>query len=259
MPPDSVPGAAVPASAPTSRNRAAFLAGMLQALPFLIVLLPFGLVFGVTAVNAGMDLWQVLGFSTIVLAGASQITAVQLLVEQAPLPIVILSALAVNLRMAMYSASLVPWVGQASPRMRALLAYVLIDQTYALSIRRYEENPRMTLPERLAFFFGVVVVLALPWPVFSVIGATLGQAIPPEFALDFAVPITFLAMIAPLLRSRPHLAAAVTGFAVAAALRHMPSGTGLMIAAPIAMAVGAELERRQARRQAQQPAPEGAS
>lgn len=230
------------------RLRASFAAGVVQSLPFLIVLAPFGLVFGVTATNAGMDLWQVLGFSTIVLAGAAQISAVQLLVDQAPLVVVILSSLAVNLRMAMYSASMVPWIGQASPRTRALVAYVLIDQTFTLSIRRFEANPRLTMPERLAFFSGTALVLALPWPIFAVLGATIGRAIPPQYALDFAVPITFLAMISPLLRSRPHLAAAATGFALAAALRHMPAGTGLMIAAPIAMAVGAEIERRQSRR-----------
>lgn len=222
----------------------AFAAGMVRALPFLIVLVPFGLVFGVTAIRAGLDLWQVIGFSAVVLAGASQITALQLMVDHAPLIVILLSALAVNLRLGMYSAALVPWLGSASAGARALIAYVLIDQSFALSLQQFEDNPRMSVPQRTAFFFGTATVLALTWPVFTAVGATLGRAIPPEYALDFAVPITFLSMIAPQLRSLPHLAAAVTGFVLAALLRGLPAGVGLLIAALIAMLVGAELDRR---------------
>lgn len=226
----------------------AYVAGILRSIPFLIVIGPFGLVFGVAATDTGLSFWQIAGFSTIVLAGAAQITALQLMVEQAPLVIVILSALAVNLRMAMYSAAMVPWLGRTSAGMRALIAYVLIDQTFALSLKQFEDNPQMSHGQRLAYFFGTSTVLALTWPLFTALGATLGRTIPAGYALDFAVPITFLAMVSPQLRSVPHLVAAVVGFGLSAALSGLPSGLNLIIAGPVAMAVGAELERRQARR-----------
>lgn len=226
----------------------AFAAGVVVGLPFLIVLVPFGLVFGVAAVKAGLDFWQVVGFSTVVLAGASQIIALQLMVEQAPLLIILISALAVNLRLAMYSAALVPWFGQASLGLRAAIAYALIDQTFALSLKQFEDNPRMTLGQRAAYFFGSALVLAATWPVFTGLGASLGQAIPPEYALDFAVPIAFLSMIAPGLRSVPHLVTAVVAFTLAALLRGLPYGTGLLIASIVAMIVGAEVERRRTTR-----------
>ena len=78
--------------------RQAFWHGLVQSLPFMLVLVPFGMLFGVVAAEAGLSLVHVLGFSTLVLAGASQFTAVQLMTDQAPVLVVIITAIAVNLR-----------------------------------------------------------------------------------------------------------------------------------------------------------------
>ncbi|MTH34736.1 branched-chain amino acid ABC transporter permease [Paracoccus limosus] len=216
--------------------------GVVQALPFVLVLVPFGMLFGVLANEAGLDLAQVLGFSVLVLAGASQFTALQLISDHAPLVIVILSALVVNLRMAMYSAALVPWLGGAAPRQKALLAYTLIDQTYALSVQHYEANPRLRLDQRLAYFFGTSISCCIPWFLASAVGFTLGRAIPESWALDFALPITFLAMIAPMLRSFAHVAAATVAVLASLAFSGLPSGLGVLLAAPLAMATGVAVE-----------------
>ena len=227
-----------------------FWHGIWQSMPFLIVIIPFALLFGVVASEAGLNLAQIMGFSVLVLAGASQFTAVQLLSDNAPAIIVILSGLAVNLRMAMYSASLVPWLGTAPGRHKAWLAYVLIDQSYALSIQHYERHPRLRMSQRLAYFAGCAALLCLPWMVATGVGAVIGQAIPEGIALDFAMPITFLAMIAPMLRTPAHLAACFSAIAAALALAGLPSGLGLLIAAPVGMAVGALVETRTAPQEA---------
>lgn len=227
---------------------ACFRHGLLQSLPFLLVIVPFGALFGIVAAEAGLDLAQVMGFSLLVLAGASQFTAVQLLSDHAPVLVVILSALAVNLRMAMYSASLVPWIGTAAPGQRRLVAYLLVDQSYALSLQHYEKYPRLTIRQRLAYFMGTSAVCCIPWMIATYLGATVGDAIPESWALDFAVPITFLAMIAPMLRTLAHMAAALVSVVVALVLAFLPSGLGLLIAAPLGMATGAWVEGRMARR-----------
>lgn len=216
--------------------------GLVQALPFLLVLLPFGVLFGVVAAEAGLNLAQVLGFSILVLAGASQFTAVQLLSEHTPTIIVIVSALAVNLRMAMYSASMVPWLGEASPRQRAIVAYLLIDQTYAMSLQQFEANPRLSLQQRFAYFVGSAIACCVPWIIACGVGFTAGRAIPESWALDFAVPITFLAMVAPMLRSAAHIAAAAMSIIASLVFSVLPSGLGVLIAAPLAMATGACVE-----------------
>lgn len=226
----------------------AFRTGFLQALPFLLVMIPFALLFGVVATAAGLSIVQTMGFSLLVLAGASQFTAVQLLSDHAPVLIVLASSLAINMRMAMYSAALTPWLGRAQGWQRALIAYVLVDQTYGMAIQQFERRPDMTVPQRVAYVLGASPVLCLPWLLFTYVGATAGQLIPAEWPLDFAVPITFLAMIAPMLRTLAHVVAALVAVTAALALAGLPSGTGVLIAGPLGMAAGAGFETWQARR-----------
>jgi predicted branched-subunit amino acid permease len=222
--------------------KAAFAKGFRATLPFLIVVTPFSMLFGVVAQEAGLQLAQTMGFTILVIAGAAQFAALQMMVDGATLPLVLLAALAVNLRMAMYSAALVPHLGKAPLRVRALAAYLLFDQTYAISVAAYEKDPTWQLPQKIGFYFGVAVPLASVWCSMTLVGALIGSAVPPEFALDFALPITFLALIAPMLRSLAHVVAALISVVVALALSSLPTGVGLIIAAIAAMVAGALVE-----------------
>lgn len=229
---------------------AAFWRGFRHGLPFLLVIIPFGLLFGVAATEAGLNLAEVMGFSVLVLAGASQFAAVQLMTENAPVLMVILTALAVNLRMAMYSAALAPHLGAAPGWQKALVAYFMVDQVYALAAQDYEQRPRQALAEKLAYYAGACAPVCPQWLVATWAGAVLGEAIPPEFALDFAVPITFLAMLAPMMRTLAHLAAALVSIVLALALAFLPAGIGLLVAAVAAMITGAQVELWMQRRRA---------
>ena len=233
---------------PASSPKSAFLRGALDGAPFILVVVPFAALFGVVASEAGLPLAEVMGFSVLVIAGAAQFAALQLMQDGAPTLIILATALAVNLRMAMYSASLAPHLGGVKPWQKALVAYFLVDQSYMLAISRYESRPDMSQSEKLAYFMGVMAPVAPAWYLASFGGAVLGAAIPPTFALDFAVPITFLAMVAPMLKSAAHVAAALTSILTALALAWMPYGTGLLVAALAAMVVGAEVERQMVRR-----------
>lgn len=228
----------------------AYWRGFRQALPFVLVIAPFGLLFGVAGSEAGLNLLEVMGFSVLVIAGASQFTAVQLMNDHASTVMVILASLAVNLRMAMYSAALAPHLGAATRWHKALVAYFMVDQVFAISNADYEKAPRQGLAEKLSFYAGACTPVCPLWYVTSFAGAWLGAAIPPEFALDFAVPITFLAMIAPMLRSLPHLVAAGVSVVAALVLSFLPAGTGLILAAVAAMVAGAQTELWLARRRA---------
>lgn len=233
---------------PLSTSGAAYWRGMRDGAPFVLVVIPFSLLFGVLATESGLTLAQGMGFNVIVVAGAAQFIAVSLMAENAPMAVVIATALAVNLRMAMYSAALVPHLGAAPLWKRAIIAYMNVDQTYAASVLEYERRPGMTLSQKLAFFFGVATPIMPTWYAFALIGAVAGASIPPAFALDFALPITFLALIAPMLKTLAHVAAAVTSILAALALAWVPSGLGLLIAAGCAMAVGAGIETLTERR-----------
>ena len=184
-------------------------------------------------------------FSIVVIAGAAQFTALQLLGDGVPVAIVILSALAVNLRMAMYSASMAPYLGPAPLWQRALLSYLLVDQTYALSLRAYESEPRWSVADRVAYFAGAALPVFPTWAGATWAGAVLGARVPEWLPLDFALPLAFLALVGPMLKSRAHVAAAFVSVAGALAFAWLPWNLGLIVAAILAMAAGAEVERRQ--------------
>ncbi len=226
----------------SSTPQASFWRGFRNGLPFLIVVAPFGLLFGVVGTEAGLDLTKVMAFSILVIAGASQFTALQLMQDQTPTLIVLISALAVNLRMAMYSASLAPHLGSQPIWRRALLAYVLVDQTYAASSLEYERRPTLSPAEKIAYAFGVAASIAPGWYGATLAGALLGTTIPDANALDFAVPITFLAIIAPALRTLAHVAAAGVSVVAALLLQFLPYNLWLPGAAVLAMMTGAQVE-----------------
>ncbi|MCK0126170.1 AzlC family ABC transporter permease [Gelidibacter sp. F2691] len=234
----------------TSNPKRHFLRGTRDALPFLLVIIPFAALFGVVATEAGLNVAEVMGFSVLVIAGAAQFTAVQMMTENAPTVIVILTALAVNLRMAMYSASLTPYLGSAPIWQRGLVAYLMVDQAYALSQIKFEMERDLTVSERVGYYLGTVAPLAPFWYGASYLGAVAGAQVPPELALDFALPITFLAMIAPALRTFAHVASAGTSVLLALVMAWMPYGTGLLVAAFGAMIVGAQVELYMERRAA---------
>jgi len=244
-PPPAAPGGRPDAPPPPpASTAAAFRRGVVDSLPFVLVVGPFGFVFGVLGTEAGLNLAAVMGFSVLVIAGASQLAALQLMLDNAPAVIVLASALAVNLRMAMYSASLAPWIGAAPLWQRALVAYLLVDQSYAVSVANYEREPRWDVAQRIALYFGTVVLIAPVWYGFTLAGALLGRDLPEAWALDFAVPIAFIALIAPGLRTLAHVAAASMAIVLGLAFAGLPYNLGLLLAAGAAMAVAAEVERR---------------
>ncbi len=228
----------------TASPKSLYWKGVRTAAPFLLMVTPFGLLFGVVATEAGLSLAHTMGFSIVVIAGAAQFTALQLMTEQAPIIVILASALAVNLRMAMYSAALAPYLGPAPLWQRALIGYFNVDQTYAMSIMEYEAKPQLTVAARVAYFLGIATPICPVWYVMTYIGAVVGSTIPDAFALDFAVPITFLAIVAPAFKTLAHVAAAFTAIVLAVTLSWMPYNLWLLLAGLAGMIVGAEVERR---------------
>lgn len=216
--------------------------GFRDGTPFIFVAIPFGTLFGVFATEAGLDIVQTMAFSITVFAGAAQFTALQLLQENAPTFIILASALAVNLRVAMYSASLTPYLGAAPLWQRACAAYLIVDQSYACSTVRFEKEPKMTVPQRMAYFFGSVTPITPLWMITTYLGAILGTQIPESWALDFALPITFLAMVGPMMRTLAHVVTALVAITVALLMVAVPFNLGLLIAGAAGMIAGAQAE-----------------
>jgi 4-azaleucine resistance transporter AzlC len=218
--------------------------GVRDSLPFLFVIIPFSTLFGVVATEAGLSVFETLAFSVVVIAGAAQFTAVQLMSDNAPTVVVLVSALAVNLRMAMYSASITPHLGALPVWKRVIVAYFLVDQTYAASIIDFEKRPQQSLAQKFAYFMGVTTPICPPWYAFTLVGAWAGEAVPPDLGLDFVLPIAFIALFAPALRTGAHRAAALTAVVMALLFAFLPYNLGLIVGALAGMMAGAEVERR---------------
>ena len=108
--------------------------------PLLLGVAPFGVVAGATPVTNGMG-WDVsVGFSTIVFAGASQLASIDVLSGGGSVAVAVLAACTINLRMVLYSASMAPYVTRVPTARRFLMAYLLTDQAYAVSIVRWSEQ-----------------------------------------------------------------------------------------------------------------------
>ncbi|HKJ52180.1 MAG TPA: AzlC family ABC transporter permease [Gammaproteobacteria bacterium] len=220
----------------------AFWRGYRDCSPFILVVAPFGLLFGAVASDAGLNLLETMTMTILVIAGAAQFTALALLQEHAPTLIVIAAALAVNLRMAMYSAALVPHIGSATLLRRAFASYFVVDQVFAVSVKAFDFDGGFSVAQKIAFIVGAGSAIFPFWIGCTLAGALVGNAIPPEFSLDFAIPICFISITAPMMRSLPHLVAAIVSITVALALAWLPYYLWLMVAALLAMIAGAQTE-----------------
>ncbi|WP_425100927.1 AzlC family ABC transporter permease [Tropicibacter sp. S64] len=229
-----------------SQVMSSYWRGLRDATPFLLVVIPFAILFGVIATEAGLTVFETLSFSVVVIAGAAQFTAIQLMTDNAPTIVVLVSALAVNLRMAMYSASITPHLGPLPFWKRAIVGYFLVDQTYAASMLEFERQPQMSLVEKFGYFLGVATPVCIPWYFATLAGAYMGNIIPSNLGLDMVLPIAFLAMLGPALRTRAHILAAFAATGLALAFVWVPYNLGLILAGIGGMMVGAEAERRAA-------------
>lgn len=221
--------------------RAALLDGMRSVLPLLVGVVPFGLIFGVTA--AGSAVGGGLGYATsvIIFAGAAQLATVQLITAGSAAVVVIATALVINARHLMYSAALAPHFRDFPARWRLLLPYILTDQAFAVSIIRYEAESDPGY--KRWFFFGGAISLWVTWQVTSAAGVILGASIPESWSLDFAIPLVFLALLVPALRDRPSVVAALVGGIVALAANGVSYNLGLLIGALSGIAAGVIAER----------------
>jgi 4-azaleucine resistance transporter AzlC len=218
-----------------------FWAGARAEIPLLIGVIPFGLIYGALAVNAGLSNAEAQLMSAIVFAGSAQFITAQLVHEAAPGLVIVLTIAIVNLRHMLYSASMAPYIASLPARWKAVLSYLLTDEAYAPTILHYEKHG--VTPYAHWFWLGAGCTLWTFWQTSTAVGIFLGAAIPESWSLDFALPLTFIAMLVPVLRGRPAIAAALSAGVVALLAFSLPYKLGLIVAALVGILVGTLLER----------------
>ena len=233
----------MPERSPHSRS-SEFWRGLRDTLPMMLGAAPFGVIFGTLAAPSGLSTAGALGMSAVVFAGSSQFIALSLIAGKASLLVIMLTTLVVNLRHALYSASLLPHVAGLSQGWRAMLAFWLTDETFAVVLQRYGTDDGA--PHKHWYQLGSSLSMYVNWFLWTSTGVVLGQTVPQlqHLGLEFAMAATFTGIVVPLLRTRPMLGAALVAAAVALLCRNLPYKLGLMLAAFAGVAAGMVLEGR---------------
>lgn len=209
---------------------------MASVVPLLLGVAPFGIVAGAAVVDAGFHLPENAGFSMVIFAGAAQLAAIDLLKQDAPAVVAILTVLVINARHVMYSAALAPSFAARTMRERLGAAYVMTDQAFAVTISRRQSDP--SYQPWLAFYFGGALTLWVVWQVMTTLGVLVGDNVPDSVPLEFAIPLTFLALLVPAVVDRPTLTAAVTGAAVATTTAPLPWNLGMLLGSAAGIGAG---------------------
>lgn len=229
-----------------SSPRSEFLAGSREIAPVLIGTIPFGFVAGVAAISAGMSAFEGIALSVLSFSGIAQLIAAQLIAVGSPVAVIVAAAFVVSLRFLMYSAAVAPHVAHLPLRWRLLVSYLMTDQSFATTVRRYEEPGEKT--HLHWHFMGVSVTLWASWQAAVVAGVLVGASVPASWSLDFAVVLSFLALLIPAVRTRPDLAAAIVAGAMALAAAGLPYRLSLVVASVAGIAAGMTLELAKERR-----------
>jgi 4-azaleucine resistance transporter AzlC len=235
---------------------AEFFRGVRAELPILVGVAPFGMIFGVLALDAGLTPVQAQSMSWIVFAGSSQIVFTQLVHLGAPGLVIVLTVAVVNLRHALYSASLAPYLQHLRPVWKWILSYLLTDEAYAVTVINYQCCPEpsvgATNEQRIPavmdvrhwFFLGAGLALWSCWQLSTAAGIFLGAVVPQSWSLDFTLALTFIALVVPNLKDRAALASALSAGVVALLAFAVPYKLGLIIASLVGILIGLLVEEK---------------
>ncbi|MEO8536612.1 MAG: AzlC family ABC transporter permease [Betaproteobacteria bacterium] len=213
-----------------------FRAGFVGMLPACVGLIPFGLVCGVGASAAGASVLGALGLSAIVFSGAAQILAAQLLSANAPVAVIVLTCFVAGLRFVIYSAAMAPYLRTLPARWQHGLAFLLTDQAFAASVRRFDAGGDAR--SGALYFLGGGFALWALWQLTNLVGYFVGNLIPASWSLDFAVPLCFLALVVPHFRSTPTIISALVAGVAVVALAGLPMRLNLIAAGVLGILAG---------------------
>lgn len=219
-----------------------FLLGVKDELPILVGVVPFGMIYGILALSAGLNPFDAQAMSAVIFAGSSQFMTVQLIREATPWLVILLTGFIINLRHALYSATIAPYIKHLPRRWKALLAYLLTDEAFAVAALNYQREGVARFGHW--YFFGAGLALWTSWQASTAVGIFLGAQVPGSWGLDFTLPLTFIALVVPALKDKAGIVTAIVAGLAALLFFGLPYKLGLIVAAALAIAAGMWVEAR---------------
>jgi predicted branched-subunit amino acid permease len=233
------------ATTPTAADRwRHLLAGAGAMMPWLLGLVPYGLVIGISAAQA--DVPTVAGWLTgpLIFAGSAQVATIQLLDSGAAPLVVIAAALAVNLRLVLYSATMARHWRGTSRRWQAIAAYAVVDPSVVVGIGGYERAARPS--DGHLYYLGGAATLWIAWQAAITVGATVGAVFPHGLHLELVIPLFLVGEVARRLTNRATKVAVLAAVVLAIVGRSVPVHLGTLVA--IAGGIAAALFTRESDR-----------
>ncbi len=221
-----------------------FTTGARNTLPLVFGAVPFGVLFGVLALTVGLPGWAAQAMSVLVFAGASQFIAVGLIAAGTAYPFIVLTTLIVNLRHALYGASIAADLQHLPRAWQLLLAFGMTDESFAVTVTHYRDTTR-AVAHKHWYFLGANLALYVPWQIATAFGYWLGNALgdPMALGLDFTLPLVFIGILVPSLKTRAALMAALAAGLVAVLAFALPNKLGLILAIGAGVAAGLGVEK----------------
>ena len=180
-----------------------FKIGFFDLAPHLLSVIPFGIIFGAIGIELGFDPIMIYATSLIIFGGASQIVFLQLLSGGASSIIAITSVGVINSRHLLYGAVLSEYLNKLPLIKKLLISYFIVDQAFAVSNIYFKKNSKQKF--NYYHLMGSGIILWICWQVATILGIFLGSIVPEELGLEFAIPLTFIAIIINELRKIDHL------------------------------------------------------
>lgn len=223
-------------------RRGEFIAGVKDTFPLIVGAIPFGIIFGAAAIDSGLSPIAVMGLSLFVFAGSSQFIAAGLVAQNTAVAVIIFTTFIVNMRHALYSASLAPYVKHLSQKWLLPLGFWLTDETYAVVIRHYEKKD--TSPYKHWYYLGSAMSMYINWQLCTLIGLIAGTQLSMlgNLGLDFAMTVTFIGIVVPRIVNRPMLMSAFAAGVTAVLASGLQNNLGLMVAAIAGIVAGMAAE-----------------
>jgi 4-azaleucine resistance transporter AzlC len=216
-----------------------FWMGVRRILLILPSIIPFGILYGTLAMTSGLPANIVMAMSSIVFAGSAQLLATPLLAGGASWVVILLTTLVINLRHALYGVSLARYLGHLSKPWKWILAYLMTDEAYATAIVHFDQQQDFSPRSNTHwFYFGSALAMWLCWQISTAIGIFFGANIPASWGLDFALPLTFIALVIPMLTDRSAVTAALISGLAALLLAGLPLKLGLFSAMLVGIGAG---------------------
>lgn len=219
-----------------------FLNGLKDVFPLIIGAFPLGVIYGALAMKAGLSAPAAQSMSAFVFAGSAQFLIAQMAAASVPAIVMILAVAVINLRHALYSASVAGYIQNLSPFWKGVLAFLLTDEAFVVIITNFEKEENT--PHKRWYFLGAGLSMWIFWQIATAAGIFLGEIIPASWPLDFALPLSFIAMVVPALRDRASTGAALAAGIIAVLAFTLPYKLSIILAASVGILVGVLLEKK---------------